>query len=55
MSPDDDRAVCPQCGAIGCRDKYGEILALEFEQPAVFWAMHQPGCDPRSARSSKTG
>jgi hypothetical protein len=32
--------VCPQCGAIGCADKYGEMLALEFEQPAIFGAVH---------------
>jgi hypothetical protein len=31
---------CPQCGAIGCKEKYGEILALEFEQPMVFGAVH---------------
>jgi hypothetical protein len=31
---------CPQCGAIGCKEKYGEILALEFEQPTVFGAVH---------------
>ncbi len=46
MSPESDRAACPQCahceqcGAIGCRERYGEILALEFEQPAVFGAVH---------------
>ncbi len=28
------------CGAIGCREKYGEMLALEFEQPSVFGAVH---------------
>lgn len=33
-------SACPQCGAIGCEEKYGEILALEFEQPAVFGAVH---------------
>jgi hypothetical protein len=35
-----DDTPCPQCGAIGCREKYGVILALEFEQPAVFGAVH---------------
>jgi hypothetical protein len=36
----DKIAACPQCGAVGCKDKYGEILALEFEQPTVFGAVH---------------
>jgi hypothetical protein len=34
------KAVCLQCGAIGCKDKYGEMLALEFEQPTIFGAVH---------------
>jgi Family of unknown function (DUF5946) len=38
MAPDDVR--CPHCGAAGCKDKYGEMLALEFEQPSVFGAVH---------------
>jgi len=46
MSPDNDHtacsqcAHCEQCGAFGCRDKYGEILALEYESPGVFGAVH---------------
>ncbi len=40
MSPENDHVSCPQCGAIGCRERYGEILALEFEQPDVFGAVH---------------
>ena len=40
-----EKSACPQCGAISadgktCKDKYGEILALEFEDPAVFGAVH---------------
>ena len=27
-------------GASGCRDKFGEMLALEFEDPTVFGAVH---------------
>ena len=30
----------PACGTIGCQEKYGEMLALEFEQPTVFGAVH---------------
>lgn len=33
-------AACPECGAAGCRDKFGEMLALEFESPTVFGAVH---------------
>jgi hypothetical protein len=40
MIRESDRAACPQCGAIDCFEKYGEMLALEFEQPAVFGAVH---------------
>ena len=44
MSPD-DLSPCPQCGAAPldgktCKDKYGEILALEFQEPAVFGVVH---------------
>jgi hypothetical protein len=35
-----DNEACPYCGAIGCKEKYGEMLALEFEQPAVFGKVH---------------
>jgi hypothetical protein len=40
MSPDSNSPACSQCGAIGCREKYDEILALEFESPAVFGSVH---------------
>jgi hypothetical protein len=36
----DGTDVCPQCGAVGCKEKYGTMLALEFEQPTVFGAVH---------------
>ena len=41
----DNLSHCPRCGAVPrdgktCKDKYGEILALEFEDPAVFGAVH---------------
>ena len=32
--------ACPECGATGCRERFGEMLALEFEDPAVFGAVH---------------
>lgn len=32
--------VCPECGAAGCREKFESMLALEFEDPAVFGAVH---------------
>ena len=32
--------ACPECGAPDCRDKFGEMLALEFEDPTVFGAVH---------------
>lgn len=32
--------VCPECGALSCRDKFESMLALEFEDPAVFGAVH---------------
>ena len=32
--------ACPECGATGCRDRFGELLALEFEDPTVFGAVH---------------
>lgn len=40
-----DHMPCLQCGALPrdgktCQDKYGEILALEFEDPSVFGAVH---------------
>jgi hypothetical protein len=35
-----DNEACPYCGAIGCGEKYETMLALEFEQPAVFGAVH---------------
>ncbi len=35
-----DNAQCSQYGAADCREKYGEMLALEFEQPPVFGAVH---------------
>jgi Family of unknown function (DUF5946) len=38
MAP--DRSACRQCSATGCKEKYGEMLALEFEQPSVFGAVH---------------
>ncbi|OPY26983.1 MAG: hypothetical protein A4E28_02210 [Methanocella sp. PtaU1.Bin125] len=28
-----DITACPQCGAIGCRDKYYEILASSSSSP----------------------
>ncbi len=31
---------CPECGATGCREKFESMLALEFEDPAVFGAVH---------------
>lgn len=36
----DPVTACPECGATGCHDKFGELLALEFEDPAVFGAVH---------------
>ena len=36
----DPTTACPECGAPGCRDKFGEMLALEFESPSVFGAVH---------------
>jgi len=32
--------VCPECGAILCRDKFESMLALEFQYPMVFGAVH---------------
>jgi hypothetical protein len=32
--------VCPECGASGCREKFETMLALEFENPEVFGAVH---------------
>ncbi len=32
--------VCPECGAAGCREKFESMLALEFDDPAVFGAVH---------------
>ncbi len=32
--------ICPECGAAGCREKFESMLALEFEDPAVFGAVH---------------
>jgi 2'-5' RNA ligase len=32
--------VCPECGAAGCREKFETMLALEFEDPRVFGAVH---------------
>ncbi|BAI62953.1 conserved hypothetical protein [Methanocella paludicola SANAE] len=32
--------VCPECGAAGCREKFESMLALEFEDPEVFGAVH---------------
>ena len=32
--------TCPECGATGCRDKFESMLALEFEDPEVFGAVH---------------
>lgn len=32
--------VCPECGATGCREKFESMLALEFEDPEVFGAVH---------------
>jgi hypothetical protein len=46
MIPESDRtarsqhAHCIQCGAVGCKEKCGEMLAPEFEQPAVFGTVH---------------
>lgn len=41
----EDAAKCPRCGAVPrdgktCLDKYHEVLALEFEDPAYFGAVH---------------
>ena len=36
----DSNTACPECGAPDCRDKFGEMLALEFEAPTVFGAVH---------------
>jgi hypothetical protein len=36
----DTVTVCPECGAPDCRDKFDELLALEFEDPTVFGAVH---------------
>jgi len=33
-------ANCPECGAAGCRDKFESMLALEFESPTIFGAVH---------------
>ncbi len=38
-------STCPQCGAYArngktCREKYEEILAIEYESPTVFGAVH---------------
>jgi hypothetical protein len=35
-----DPSVCPECGAAACREKYGKMLALEFEDPAIFGTVH---------------
>lgn len=37
-----DLSVCPECGAPGdiCQEKFESMLALEFEDPAVFGAVH---------------
>lgn len=40
MTSLNDDKVCPQCGAIGCKEKYEAMLALEYEQPEVFGAVH---------------
>jgi len=37
--------ACPECGAVAsgdktCREKFDEMLALEFESPSVFGAVH---------------
>jgi hypothetical protein len=36
----DSNMACPECGATGCRDRFEEMLALEFEDPAIFGAVH---------------
>jgi hypothetical protein len=33
-------ANCPECEAAGCRDKFESMLALEFESPMIFGAVH---------------
>ncbi len=33
-------AICPECGAPGCREKFESMLALEFQDPGVFGAVH---------------
>ena len=32
--------ACPECGALGCREKFDAMMALEFESPTVFGAVH---------------
>ena len=34
------RERCPECGALDCREKFESMLALEFEGPEVFDAVH---------------
>ena len=31
---------CPECGASCCKEKFESMLALEFEDPKVFGAVH---------------
>lgn len=35
-----DHPACPECGAPDCRERFGDIIALEFEDPEVFGAVH---------------
>ncbi len=37
-----DSSACPECGAPGdtCHEKFESMLALEFEDPKVFGAVH---------------
>jgi hypothetical protein len=40
MDTDNDREICPECGATGCQDAFYQMLGWENEEPALCVVHH---------------
>ena len=45
--------ACPECGQPGCEAQRDELLARDYEQPALYWSFHRMAVDAYCMQHSR--